>query len=632
MNDDGIISYDDINAFVLAWTDPEAWCEQYEHNERYLLRIADFNDDGYLDLDDIPDFGKLIADNLPAHPGLPLAMTQNGSDADLDIDSDNDMGTDPPDYADRDDDEDVIEDDPYLTGKQIDIDAANDTPAVLEFAPTGETELVDLTLRLTFPDEIDIVIPLSLYGSAQSLTSGTTYDYPYSNEYTHGILADMNHDGNVNSYDISGYILALGNPSTYESTYYQDAILTADMNGDWELNGYDTDAFIAAVGSQTEDPIPVHLEIDGVAVSAAQGETRIFAEADADGDEEFDAEDEIDAVRVTAYDDTLPVPGGAGATPAWGAGLPVSPFSSVNLRNGNVLTAIPLVAFDPVGPPVAFTLYHNSLSASYAADYSAWGFDLGDGWSVSYGSYIDGTDGDETVAVVGADGSRTVFTAAGSDYVAPAGVHNTLVWDSNDEEWTLTSPGQTRAIYNEYGALTEVYDSAGMGVTVHRDGQDRIDYVMSAADDFDGLNVVGKHRLVFTYDDGLLDTITDPLGREWSFEYDGSYRLEKINLPYEAVGDLTAVPAVYLQFEYATGNRIEDIHVKHDAERDEAYHQQWTYTYTDGLLTLVQDPEHEVDPQTTVRYEQELDYDDTLSNDDLWETTYTDRRGNDWVY
>ena len=49
-----------------------------------------------------------------------------------------------------------------------------------------------------------------------------------------------------------------------------------------------------------------------------------------------------------------------GAPPAWGAGLAVSPFSTVNLMTGNLLTAIPIVSWDSVGPPVEFVLYHNS--------------------------------------------------------------------------------------------------------------------------------------------------------------------------------------------------------------------------------------------------------------------------------
>ncbi len=83
-----------------------------------------------------------------------------------------------------------------------------------------------------------------------------------------------------------------------------------------------------------------------------------------------------------------------GAVRSWEAAIRVSPFSSYNLLKKNLLTEIPLVAFDPVGPPVAITLYHNSLSASLQESGAAdMGFSLGNGWSMSYsGRVVPGTN------------------------------------------------------------------------------------------------------------------------------------------------------------------------------------------------------------------------------------------------
>ena len=91
---------------------------------------------------------------------------------------------------------------------------------------------------------------------------------------------------------------------------------------------------------------------------------------------------------------------GPGAPRAWQTGVTVSPFSSANPCNGNLLTALQLVGWDPAGPPVAFSLYHNSQVASAGTESWAWGFDLGPGWSVSYGAHITGQPGDANVTVV----------------------------------------------------------------------------------------------------------------------------------------------------------------------------------------------------------------------------------------
>ncbi|MFH1745476.1 MAG: hypothetical protein ABIG44_00365 [Planctomycetota bacterium] len=65
---------------------------------------------------------------------------------------------------------------------------------------------------------------------------------------TLGPLGDMNCDGNVNSYDIDGFICALSPQCDYESMYPACNRLLADCNGDGVPNSYDIDGFIALVG------------------------------------------------------------------------------------------------------------------------------------------------------------------------------------------------------------------------------------------------------------------------------------------------------------------------------------------------------------------------------------------------
>ncbi|MGD8451367.1 MAG: RHS repeat-associated core domain-containing protein [Phycisphaerae bacterium] len=312
--------------------------------------------------------------------------------------------------------------------------------------------------------------------------------------------------------------------------------------------------------------------------------------------------------------------------PGWGAGMSVSPFSAVNLRNGNVLTAIPLVSWDPAGPPVGFTLYHNSLAAPYDTDSAAWGFDLGDGWSVSYGGHVEGSNGDTCVTVVHADGRRDVYTWVDGEYVPPAGVHDLLTWDGGASEWTLTSPDQTQAVFNDDGFLVEVLDSSGNACTVERDGG-YLTYVNSAAH---GLSGAGDNRLELRYYDNRLYQIEDPIDRIWEFEYDGSGRLWKIHYPSDGY---VAASCVEILYEAGASNRIQHIRSREYsvAASPSPYAWTWSYTYTDGCLTLVEDPDHDIGEVDPVRYEQEFAYEATPGGDDLWETTYTDRRGYDWL-
>lgn len=63
------------------------------------------------------------------------------------------------------------------------------------------------------------------------------------------------------------------------------------------------------------------------------------------------------AVQAAPPDNLYPLPGDARR---WEASMGVGTYTSVNLRNGNLLTEIPLVAWSGVGPSIDFRLYHNS--------------------------------------------------------------------------------------------------------------------------------------------------------------------------------------------------------------------------------------------------------------------------------
>ena len=623
LNGDGVVNTSDVGPFVLAVNDQYAWFTEYDREREDLLAVADFDRDLDVDTDDIPGFCALVAASFSPRGGgrSPLAGERTGgagSSVDLDIDSDNDDGTGVPDRSAA---EDLIEDDPFQTGKQIVTGLANRVKAVLDPEISSAAPFGSVDMRLTFPGNISVAVAGWEIWTGQGvqtqnpidLTSGTTFDYPYGS----WILGDMNGDGALTASDIDPFVLALTNEASYETQYGMDAHTVGDITGDWQLTSHDIDPFVALLSTCEERPIPVRLLVEGDVASVAQGVTRIFAEVDCDGDSTFDAEDETDAVRTTVWDGSnMPPVGELGAPRAWGAGMGVSPYSTVNLRNGNVLTAIPLVSWDPVGPAVQFALYHNSLS-----DTPGTGFELSGGWCLSYGSQIEGSSTDAAVTVVSADGRRTVYTKEDGEFVPPAGVHDTLVWDTQASEWELTSPGQWKSVYDSAGRLIELHDSAGNVSTIDRDDQHdyRITCVKSAAD---GLTDVGNNRLDFSYSGDTLSWVRDAKSRKWYFEYEetGDKRLLQIAYPYE---EGTYVTASHVGIVYESGsNRIEDI-----TSRDG---KTWSYDYTDGKLTLAQDPTHDLGGKQYVRYAQEFDY-GVSAVDGLPEITYTDRRDYDWI-
>ena len=311
-----------------------------------------------------------------------------------------------------------------------------------------------------------------------------------------------------------------------------------DIDGDGELTGADLDALYLAIDSPEKFE-----EVFGYSPD------ELLDLVDSDDDKEY-TDEEIFWFGINGGGGMMESSSAtcltAGAAKRWQASLAVSPFAYVNMQNGNLLTAIPLVAWDPVGPPVGFTVYHNSLATTCSNGSTQTGFSLGNGWSCSYSARVEGSSGGD-VTVVRDDGTRDDYSYLSAVYTPPAGVFDRLTYASNI--WTLTSPNQTKARFDasNNGRLIDITDSAGNVVTVVYSGG-AIDYVKSAAD---GLTGVGNNRVDFTYTVGKLTKITDAIGREWTFTYDGTNRLWKINFPTD-----TDVSAHHVQIGYTLGDRV----------------------------------------------------------------------------
>ena len=300
----------------------------------------------------------------------------------------------------------------------------------------------------------------------------------------------------------------------------------------------------------------------------------------------------------------------AGIPRPWEAGVSVSPWSVVNLYNGNVLTELTLTQFGPAGPAVRFTLFHNGAAANSGSSTPApGGFSLGAGWTTSHGGAILDNE-DDTVTLLEDDGNQYLFTLEGGSYQPEVGVHDRLVWESGASQWVLTRPDQWQRIFDDDGRLLEVRDAAGRTLTVERDAENGERIASLVAPE-------GGGELALEYDPntGRLDAVTavdEPNDPSWTFEYDGNDRLWKVHYPGEAEA---------LTLAYNSDNRIVTI--------TDASAAAWDLRYNAAdRVRKAQDPP---DPNTAVREEQLFSY-DTNPQGGRWWTYYTDRRTVEWTY
>ena len=300
----------------------------------------------------------------------------------------------------------------------------------------------------------------------------------------------------------------------------------------------------------------------------------------------------------------------AGIPRPWEAGVSVSPWSVVNLYNGNVLTELTLTQFGPAGPAVRFTLFHNGAAANSGSSTPApGGFSLGAGWTTSHGGAILDNE-DDTVTLLEDDGNQYLFTLEGGSYQPEVGVHDRLVWESGASQWVLTRPDQWQRIFDDDGRLLEVRDAAGRTLTVERDAENGERIASLVAPE-------GGGELALEYDPntGQLSAVTavdEPNDPTWTFEYDGNDRLWKVHYPGEAET---------LTLAYNGDNRIVTITDASEATWD------LRYNAADRVRKAMDPP----DPNTEVRDEQLFSY-ETYPQGGRWRTYYTDRRTMEWAY
>ena len=153
---------------------------------------------------------------------------------------------------------------------------------------------------------------------------------------------------------------------------------------------------------------------------------------------------------------TPPLPEPGPARP-WEAQVSVSTYSSVNTRNGNVFTAIPIVSWSGIGPDMNMMLYHNSANATSGYSIAdVVGFDLGPGWSLSYSDHLRLNELPNKVTLVAANGTKNVFWWSSSQqrWSPPGGVYDELTQDAeNPRIWKLKHKDQS---FHEFSTLAQL--------------------------------------------------------------------------------------------------------------------------------------------------------------------------------
>jgi len=320
---------------------------------------------------------------------------------------------------------------------------------------------------------------------------------------------------------------------------------------------------------------------------------------------------------------TEPSPGGS---LPWegGAKGPIG-SSSINTANGNKLTSLRLFSYKVRGgQTIDFSLYHNSETT--------YNDELGHGWTWSYDLYINE---DDTVATVHwGDGLAIPFTLSGSNYVAPAGIFDTLV-KNGDGTWKVTRKDQSVYNFNAAGFITSIKDRNNNVISFTLNSAN---YVTKITDPS------GRHTDITLDGSNNFTSVTDPSGRTWSFTRNGSDDLTTVTWP--VLNTVTYTDG----FTYNTGHDI----LTHTDKRGKVWTntyfsdgsiktevnplgKTWTYAYTASATTIT-DPLAKVVTHNyssgklaSIQDEAGFSASQTLSSANL-PLTITDRRGKVWTY
>ena len=180
----------------------------------------------------------------------------------------------------------------------------------------------------------------------------------------------------------------------------------------------------------------------------------------------------------------------------------------INVGTGNVYDEI--IDYQTAGAnKLQFVRYYNSLAKLDSVSVS-----LGRNWRSNYDRYLTRLSA-TTMAAIGADGRGLLFTLNGSNWVGDSDTGMKLTQSSTT--WTLTDADDTVETYSVNGnssqiVLTSIQARNGYTQTLSYGANSQI---ASVTDSY-------NRTLSFTYQNGLLQTVTTPDGLVLTYGYDSS--------------------------------------------------------------------------------------------------------------
>ncbi len=151
---------------------------------------------------------------------------------------------------------------------------------------------------------------------------------------------------------------------------------------------------------------------------------------------------------------------------------------------------------------------------------------LGPGWTHNYAAHLTRpTDGSQDLVLVGGQGRSDRYTYANGAYTAPPGVFSTLQL-LGDGTYQLTAQDQSSWGFDRCGHLTTVTDPYGnASLLSYYPGT----YHLQTISDPAGRTGAALTLHYYADTNGRLQSITDGLSRQVTYEYDGNGRLWKVH-------------------------------------------------------------------------------------------------------
>ncbi len=231
-----------------------------------------------------------------------------------------------------------------------------------------------------------------------------------------------------------------------------------------------------------------------------------------------------------------------------------------NLASGNVHLEHPICGWSGKGGGLSFSLYFNSQSVRT-------GGALGTKWNHSFLTRLVNNGAD--IILIEADGTEVTYTGSGSAYSPPPGVYDHLASVAGGL-WTLTRKGGAQILrFRNNGSLDSIADNNGNMLQCMYDSGSGL--LLSVTD------ATGR-ALLLNYSGIRLTSVTDAEGRTWGILYTATGVPAQINAPP------IAGASPHTDFSYDSFGNVSSI--------TDRLGRTWSFTYgSSNDLTSTADPD-----------------------------------------